>query len=357
MFVIEDRNVHRIIPRAAEVIRAIGVERASRNGPVLVSPTPVTTVYQKPCERVVFWEQRDANPFFHLYESLWMLAGFNEISSLVRYAKNIANYSDDGFTMHGAYGHRWRKHFTIDQLKIIAEQLQKNKDDRRAILQMWDCPADLGRTGKDVPCNTIASFQVNTEGALDLTVFCRSNDIIWGAYGANAVHFSVLLEYMAAWISVPVGRFYQVSVNWHAYLATLKLFDGIPNLAFGDQQGGVMECEIHGNELVPKQVDDPYTKGEVIPVRLVRGERGVELFDKELLNLLYEEDRQIFMTRGYHNDSLNIACQLFRAHQAYKSKAWVAALDILNEDHAASDWIVAAKQWIWRRMEKQASGN
>jgi hypothetical protein len=54
-------------------------------------------------------------------------------------------------------------------------------------------------------------------GKLDMTVTNRSNDMLWGAYGANAVHFSYLQEFVAAAIGVPVGTYYQVSNNLHVY--------------------------------------------------------------------------------------------------------------------------------------------
>lgn len=57
---------------------------------------------------------------------------------------------------------------------------------------------------------------------LDLTVCCRSNDAIWGAHGANAVHFSILQEYLAARIGVGVGKLYQLSNNYHGYLDKMQ---------------------------------------------------------------------------------------------------------------------------------------
>jgi hypothetical protein len=50
-----------------------------------------------------------------------------------------------------------------------------------------------------------------------MTVFCRSNDLIWGAYGANAVHMSILQEYVACGLARPVGHYWQVSNNYHVY--------------------------------------------------------------------------------------------------------------------------------------------
>src|ERR1041385_2620797 len=97
------RNVHEALPRAIEHLLSEGIERDSRNGPVLMTEYPVTTVYTLPCERVLFHPQRDANPFFHLYEALWMIAGRRDLKPLLRYARNMGNYSDDGETLHGAY--------------------------------------------------------------------------------------------------------------------------------------------------------------------------------------------------------------------------------------------------------------
>ena len=73
MKVIRARNVHEALPEAVRYLALYGVEAESRNGKVLLAPEPVTTVYERPKERVLFWPQRDANPFFHFYEGLWML--------------------------------------------------------------------------------------------------------------------------------------------------------------------------------------------------------------------------------------------------------------------------------------------
>ena len=133
----------------------------------------------------------------------------------------FSEFSDDGETLHDAYGYRWRRAFNQDQLEKIALRLKRNSDDRRCVLQMWDVYQDLDREGKAIPCNLSATFQIDREGRLDMNIFNRSNDIIWGAYGANAVHFSMLMEYMAHWIGVPMGYMRQFSMNWHAYTAIL----------------------------------------------------------------------------------------------------------------------------------------
>jgi len=237
MKIIEARNVHEALQKGMFHLQLNGVRRESRVGDVLVEKEPVTTLYQNPTERVLFWAERDANPFFHFMEGLWMLAGRNDVAWISQFSANIAQFSDDGEIFHGPYGYRWINHFVkevegqeedqklyvpFNQLEAIVKMLKANPNERRCVLQMWDAEADLGRVGKDVPCNTQIYFKIGTDGRLNMTVLNRSNDIIWGAYGANAVHMSMLQEFMAVWVGVPVGRYWQISNDYHAYVEVFE---------------------------------------------------------------------------------------------------------------------------------------
>jgi len=169
MHVIKVPNVQAALPAGLRYLEMYGIQRDSRAGPVVVAPGPVTTQYTRPRERVIFWPERDANPFFHFFESLWMLAGRNDIAFLTQFVARMKQFSDDGVTQHGAYGHRWMHHFElareeiddgishgwmedIDQVASIVNMLKRNPEERRCVLQMWDASVDLGRNGVDVPC-------------------------------------------------------------------------------------------------------------------------------------------------------------------------------------------------------------
>jgi thymidylate synthase len=352
MLVINTRNVQQVLPRALYTLFTEGVKRDSRNGPVLQHPTPVTTVYERPWERVIFWKERDANPFFHLYESLWMLAGRNDVAGPRRYADNMKNYSDDGETFHGAYGHRWRRAFATspsngapaDQLSIIAESLKKNPEDRRCVLQMWSSLRDLGGSGKDVPCNTMATFQIAPDGKLDLTLFCRSNDMVWGAYGANAVHFSFLLEYMAGWIGVPQGHLYQISVNWHGYVNVLDKVKALGNgfhkyYGIGETPGVVLRD------------NDPYSMDEVVSHSMFT-DTSIEEVDRQINELLFRADHGYEIQGEWHTTNLfwENADRMMFAHHVYKTQKNVdAALHYLNDPK--SDWMKAGREWLERRRK------
>jgi len=347
MITIGARNVNHALWAGAQLLRHEGVEQDSRNGPVLRAAYPVTTVYEAPSERVLLHPGRDANPFFHLFESLWMLAGRNDLAPLLPFVPRMANYSDDGGkTQPGAYGHRWRQHFGRDQLAWAIKRLKADKLDRRVTIQMYDANTDQDAAdngGRDIPCNLMVLPAVNPEGALDITVFCRSNDMVWGAYGANAVHFSVLQEYLAAAIGVPVGQYFQISNNFHGYLATM-------GKAGEEWPWGVDETQ---EQFAP----DPYQAGTVKPTPMFHDGFNTQEFDQDLA-MFMEDPARI----GIRNSFLRrVACPMVMAHRAFKANGSAAAREVLDQMPKDSDWRAGALLWLANRdaaaaKAKEAAG-
>lgn len=210
------RNVNQAFSEIFWKFKALNLQpEPTRNGPALVHPELVTTVYACPAERVLFHAGRDANPVFHLMEAVWMLAGRRDVAFLTQFNRRMSDFSDDGKTFNAAYGYRWRAHFGRDQLDDVIKLLRREPGTRQAVVQIWD-NADLNRKTRDKACNTQVVFDVRAD-RLNMTVFNRSNDLWWGAYGANAVHFSMLQELVAAATGHRIGVYRQVSNNLHLY--------------------------------------------------------------------------------------------------------------------------------------------
>ena len=140
----------------------------TRNGPALVYPEMVTTIYKFPDERVLFHPKRDANPIFHLMEAIWMIAGRNDVQFVNQFNSNMKNFSDDGKVFNAAYGHRWRKHFGTDQLLDVISLLKQDISTRQAVIQMWDAE-DLVKETCDKACNTQLIFDTRNN-KLNMTV-------------------------------------------------------------------------------------------------------------------------------------------------------------------------------------------
>lgn len=229
MLTIRARNVNDAYARGIQLIHTQGLHQDSRYGPTLEVSEPVATVYSNPCERVLFDAHRNVNPFFHLFEALWILAGRNDVEWVAQFASKMREFSDDGQRFHGAYGARLRNwggdklsSFNtvlepgMDQLEKAIELLKRDPETRRAVVAIYDPALDLGFSSKDIPCNDTIKFE-SRGGVLNMIVFCRSNDMIWGAYGTNAVQFGFLLEYVASMVGMAVGTYTQISCNYHVY--------------------------------------------------------------------------------------------------------------------------------------------
>ena len=55
-----------------------------------------------------------------------MLDGRNDLEPLTYFVKSMEDFSDDGETLWGAYGWRWRSYFNKDQIAAIIGLLKDN---------------------------------------------------------------------------------------------------------------------------------------------------------------------------------------------------------------------------------------
>jgi thymidylate synthase len=209
-------NIPQAYTEAIIKLRTWGEEQESRNGPVITSLDPVFLQIQFPKQRVLFDSIRNCNPFFHVMEFVWMMAGENDVRWIEQFNHGFRNYCDPGTDIiHGAYGHRWLKHFGKNQIQIVADMLRTDPTTRRAVISMWDPRGDLS-PHFDLPCNTQIMFRVVDE-QLDMTVINRSNDLIWGMLGANAVHMTYLHELIAFMSGLEMGIYKVFTNNLHIY--------------------------------------------------------------------------------------------------------------------------------------------
>lgn len=324
------QNVNHAYPVAVNDIQREGTLRNSRAGKVIEFPYPVATSYSNPTQRVLFDVKRMANPFFHFVEGLWIINGSRDVKFLDYFNSQMKQYSDNGVDFYGAYGYRLRHSAGSDQIKIAIKRLKDNRDDRRVVLAMWDPDLDLGKNTKDHPCNTHIYLKIRND-RLDMTVCCRSNDMIYGCYGANVVHMSMLQEYIAGCVGVGVGTYTQVSDSLHVYVE-LPLWQTI-------------------KENTNYFVDDPYSVEypELVVKPYPMMGRLVEAWHEDLhewmLDPAYETDYQ---TRFFNDVAMPIAV-VWKAHKERRE-------GLLEVDRIkASDWRLACKQWLEIKEAKHAS--
>lgn len=365
MLVINAENVNDAWYEGIKLIFNEGVVQPTRNGSARVIQEPVATVYRSPTQRVIFDPVRDANPIFHHMESLWMLAGRDDATWLDQFVSDFSKrFAEDGGRMHGAYGKRWRNWFVkdfetigsskideteftetrithLDQLDEAVRLLREDPESRQVVIGMWDPSADLGVPGlADRPCNTHIylrtdrTFSVDTTDGLysefgrylDMTVCCRSNDAVYGAYGANAVHMSTMQEYLAARIGVSVGTYTQMSNNLHMY--------DWSELRVSIESARDTARDLYRTEKYPgarQLVDDPLT------------------FDGELKQFLADPAADNLQKMN-NSHFYAVAQPMWRANEFRKAKDWKEALQYA-ESIEAPDWRRATVEWLNRRAK------
>ncbi len=102
------------------------------------------TTLEQPLERYLFLPKRRNNVFAQFAETMWMLAGRNDIAWLSRYLPRASDYSDDGQTWHGAYGPRLRRWAgDVDQIDKVRRLLSEDRASRRAVMVLFDPVRDF----------------------------------------------------------------------------------------------------------------------------------------------------------------------------------------------------------------------
>lgn len=318
---ITTRNANTLFEDMFWKFKTSGMSADSRNGPVIRIVEPVLTTIANPMERVLFHGERDANPVFHLMESIWMLAGRRDVGFVQQFNSKIGQYSDDGEVFNAAYGYRWRHHFGHDQLLELITKLQTDRDTRQAVLQMWDSK-DLSKDTKDRACNMQLIFEI-LHGKLNMTVINRSNDAWYGYCGANVVHFTVLQEFVASAVGVKLGVYRTFTTNLHLYT---ELYDA---RKFVDNPPS-------------SEAFDMYQHG-VKPMKL--------MFNNDWVSWL--EDAEAFCNNPFKYDNSQYSFFTEVAHPmamiSYERKNKISDGMKWADRVEAEDWRIAAQDWIERR--------
>lgn len=181
----------------------------------------VAFAIRNPRERWVVSRQPAINPAFAIAEVVWIVSGRRDSAFLNYWNPKLPQFAGHGKNYHGAYGHRIRKHFGLDQLERAYQALQRNPDTRQVVLQIWDSSVDFPSSegnpaDADIPCN-VCSFAKIRDGKLEWTQILRSNDLFLGV-PHNFVQFTSLQEILAAWLGIEVGHYRHVADCLHVYV-------------------------------------------------------------------------------------------------------------------------------------------
>lgn len=183
-----------------------------------------------PQRKWVYSRKPAINPAAYLVEVMWILAGREDSGPINFFIPPYPRFAGKGPTYHGAYGHRLRKHFGVDQLERAYHVLRRNRESRQVVLQLWDPRVDLPTkngtpAADDIPCNTTSLLKVRDD-KLEWTQIIRSNDVHKGV-PVNFVQFMTLQEVLAGWLDKDIGEYCQWSDSLHLYEDDADFYNSI----------------------------------------------------------------------------------------------------------------------------------
>ena len=131
---------------------------------------------------VIYHPERKLNYQFMAAEAEFIANGDNRVSSLSRYNKNIAQFSDDGLIFNGNYGDPFNS-----QVEFVVRTLVDDAASRQAVLMIFQ---ENPVKSKDIRCTISMQFIIR-DGKLNTIVNMRSSDIMWGI-GYDLFNFTIM---------------------------------------------------------------------------------------------------------------------------------------------------------------------
>jgi thymidylate synthase len=154
-----------------------------------------------------------------VYELLWFLRGETNIGYLKESGVSIWNeWADESGELGPVYGKQWRSWEgangeVIDQISDVIEQIKKNPDSRRLIVNAWNV-ADLPKMAL-MPCHTMFQFYV-ANNKLSCQLYQRSADVFLGV-PFNIASYALLTMMVAQVCNLAVGEFIHTFGDVHIY--------------------------------------------------------------------------------------------------------------------------------------------
>lgn len=248
-------GLNEAIVTLANKLLQYGIERkmngfqASTASSCFELPRPLIVEIKDPTARQVVIPERKWNKILPMAESLWLLLGDNDLDELPgHFVKSIYNFSDDGHTWRGGYGPRMRaftgvsdqyvssrrmeteksapSFVSVDQLQYVVDLLTKEPTSRQALITIHDPGKDSlpGMFTKDIPCTRSLHFMI-VEGKLNAYTYMRSNDFAFGFGAVNVYNFTLIQQYVAKLLGIPVGSYWHMVDNFHYYISSKEMVE------------------------------------------------------------------------------------------------------------------------------------
>lgn len=207
-----------------------------------------------------------------IHELLWFLQGDTNLRYLHENKVTIWDeWADENGNLGPIYGKQWRawktaEGNTIDQMSNLIEQIKKDPNSRRLIVNAWN----VGELSKMrlPPCHLLFQFYV-ANNKLSCQLYQRSADSFLGV-PFNIASYSLLTHMIAQQCDLDVGEFIWTGGDCHLYLnhleqANLQLTrtpKALPQLLIKRKPASLFDYQFEDFEIVNYDAH-PHIKAEV----------------------------------------------------------------------------------------------
>lgn len=207
-----------------------------------------------------------------IHELLWFIAGDTNIQYLKDNGVRIWDeWADENGDLGPVYGHQWRSWpkpdgTTVDQIKLLIDQLKNNPDSRRHIVSAWNV-ADVEHMALP-PCHCLFQFYV-ADDKLSCQLYQRSADVFLGV-PFNIASYALLTMMMAQVCGYQAGDFVHTFGDAHIYSNHFEQINEqlnrqpypLPSMKINPEINDLFAFKYEDFELVDYQAH-PHIKGKV----------------------------------------------------------------------------------------------
>lgn len=167
-----------------------------------------------PLDNEITIDWRKWNKEYAEYEWQWYLSGNPNADEIAKRAKIWQMCQDENGCVNSNYGYQWNRGINISQLDYVVNELNSNPNSRRAVISIYD-GKESHLYSKDTPCTLAINFFIE-EDKLEISVFMRSNDLVFG-FCNDQYCFSNLQKMIADKLNISIGGYYHFATNMHIY--------------------------------------------------------------------------------------------------------------------------------------------
>jgi thymidylate synthase len=155
-------------------------------------------------------------------ELLWYYMGRNDVKFISKWAKFWESIQNPDGTANSAYGHlifSSKNSHGFSQYQWAMQSLLSDKNTRQAVMH-FNAPVHQYSGNKDFVCTMYANLHIRNN-KLNMTVFMRSNDAIWGTPTDVAFFCSLQMQMLSQlkqfYPELELGSYTHVANSYHVY--------------------------------------------------------------------------------------------------------------------------------------------